>query len=234
MKRAIILSCSERKKLDVRPLPAIERYDGAAFVLLRRFLKAAGEQPEIYILSAKFGLISADEPIPHYEKKLRACEVERLKEKIAEQKSKICLRQSFFVNLGKLYLNAFGILADEFSDLTFAEGSSGKRLAMMHDWLWGEKSALRQTKIAMETNAKIKIRGVEIGLSKREIFDKLRGEIKTNREAENFQSWFVRVDDFRVSPKWLVSKLTDLPVGAFHSDEARRVLCQLGFEIHRV
>ncbi len=47
----------------------------------------------------------------------------------------------------------------------------------------------------------------------------------------SYQSWYVVVDEQRVSPKWLVSQLTGLPVGSFHSREARRMLVQLGVTI---
>ena len=45
------------------------------------------------------------------------------------------------------------------------------------------------------------------------------------------QCWYVLVDGTRVSPKWLVSQLTGLPVASFHSSEARLVLQQLDLEV---
>ena len=56
-------------------------------------------------------------------------------------------------------------------------------------------------------------------------------------EAEgltSYQSWYCIVQGVRVSPKWLVSQLTGLSVGSFHSDEARRFLNKLGLEVYRV
>jgi hypothetical protein len=44
-------------------------------------------------------------------------------------------------------------------------------------------------------------------------------------------TWYVAVGGQRVGPKWLVSQVTGLPVSAFHTDEARRVLQQLGVEV---
>lgn len=54
--RLLILSCSRRKRLDTDLLPAIERYDGPAFRVLRRFLRERPfEAPDVLILSAEHG-----------------------------------------------------------------------------------------------------------------------------------------------------------------------------------
>jgi hypothetical protein len=50
----------------------------------------------------------------------------------------------------------------------------------------------------------------------------------------SYQSWYVPVDGHKVAPKWLVSQLTGLPASAFVTDEARRVLAQLGVKVIRV
>jgi hypothetical protein len=44
---------------------------------------------------------------------------------------------------------------------------------------------------------------------------------------------YVLLDGQRVAPKWLVSQLTNYPVGSFTTDKARRLLGQLGIEVHR-
>ncbi|WP_373537310.1 DUF6884 domain-containing protein [Microcoleus sp.] len=71
LRHLLILACSQRKRSDTDSLPAIERYDGPTFRLLRRFLRKQPSAPlEIYILSAKFGLIPSDYPIPDYDQKM--------------------------------------------------------------------------------------------------------------------------------------------------------------------
>jgi hypothetical protein len=67
MQRLLILSCTERKRHDLDLLPAVERYDGPAFRLLRGFRKQTSESLEVYILPAQFGLIDCEEPIPYYD-----------------------------------------------------------------------------------------------------------------------------------------------------------------------
>jgi hypothetical protein len=44
----------------------------------------------------------------------------------------------------------------------------------------------------------------------------------------------VEVDSKRVAPKWLVKVLTELPVSAFTTGEARRVLHCLGIQLLQV
>src|SRR5689334_2362986 len=68
--RLLILKCSARKRGDDTPIPALERYDGPLWQVLRSFLR---EQPlfatdlDVYVLSAAFGLIPAAHPIPWYD-----------------------------------------------------------------------------------------------------------------------------------------------------------------------
>jgi len=68
--RLLILSCSQRKRPDRGLLPALERYDGPVFRMLRKFLRSCSVEeshPKVYILSVQFGLIPAHQPISHYD-----------------------------------------------------------------------------------------------------------------------------------------------------------------------
>jgi len=81
--RLLILSCSQRKRADLVWLPALERYDGPVFRMLRKFLRACPSKefhPEVFILSAQFGFISANQLIPDYDCQMtpqRASELQR-------------------------------------------------------------------------------------------------------------------------------------------------------------
>src|SRR5262245_57068777 len=69
MKRLLILACSATKRPDPDRLPALERYDGPAFRTLRAFLRNDPDRAstlDLLILSAEFGLIAGDTPIPVY------------------------------------------------------------------------------------------------------------------------------------------------------------------------
>ena len=71
--RLLILSCSQRKRPTKGKLPALKRYDGPAFRVMNKFMRVCPSEvhlPDVYILSAKFGLISADQPIPSYDHRM--------------------------------------------------------------------------------------------------------------------------------------------------------------------
>src|SRR5438445_10199224 len=85
MNRLLIISCSQRKKPDAGLLPAIDRYDGPAFRVLRKFLgEAPADPPVVLILSAKYGLIEAAQPIPEYDCRMSAALATQLRPRVLE------------------------------------------------------------------------------------------------------------------------------------------------------
>lgn len=246
MRKLLVLSCSQSKRYECLRMPAIERYDGPAFRLLRRYLKNSTEELGIYILSAEFGLIPHTRQIPFYNQRMSKQRAQELKAKIGSQAQRLFADESprqrlgrqLFINLGKDYLQAFepalSLLASG-STVTMASGATGKRLAEMYDWLYSSDAPLHQLADVKPVAGKATLRGVEIALTENQIFALARKALKQGDEAAfSYQSWYVQVDGIRVSPKWLVSQLTDLPVSSFHSDESRRVLHRLGIVTRRV
>jgi hypothetical protein len=71
MRRALLLACSQRKVPTPDLLPAIDRYDGPAFRVVRRYLRTNSDSDLIvYIVSAEFGLIPSCRPIPLYDRRM--------------------------------------------------------------------------------------------------------------------------------------------------------------------
>ena len=70
MSRHLLLSCSDKKDLRPQPLPALQRYTGVAYKVLQRYIKEGGEQPVVWIISAKYGLIRSVDLVPHYDLKM--------------------------------------------------------------------------------------------------------------------------------------------------------------------
>lgn len=67
--RLLLISCSKRKRADYKLMPAIDRYDGPAFYVLRRYLREIDDRHlSVYILSAEFGIINVQKLIPYYDR----------------------------------------------------------------------------------------------------------------------------------------------------------------------
>ena len=113
--RLLILSCSQRKHPSHEPLPAIERYDGPLFKVLRRFLRESSNQGrdlDVYILSAAYGLIPGDFPTPLYDQRMTTAQAIELQPQVTAQLSDLLPNGyvSILFVLGKTYLKAFGNL----------------------------------------------------------------------------------------------------------------------------
>ncbi len=240
MKRLLILSCSQRKRGDAGLLPAVARYDGPQFRVLRKFLR---EQPDealaVYILSAQFGLISAEREIPNYDHKMTQKRAEALQPKVLGKFNQILQEQApakLFIGLGKIYwpaLTGYHHLLPDNLETMIATGSQGRRQADLRTWLHNGHRDTPQT-APPAPRSKVRLRGVEIALTAPEILQIARQKLtEDGSHATSYQAWYVAVDDVRVAPKWLVSQVSGLPVSAFHTGDAQRVLRQLGIEVKR-
>jgi hypothetical protein len=235
----LVLSCSQRKRSDSSLLPAIERYDGPTFRVLRRFLK---EQPlaplDIFVLSAKFGLIPHNQLIPNYDQQMTQSRARELQpHMIAELRNILTSRpyQKICFCMGKDYLQALDGYDILVSSITAINGSQGKILAELHTWLYGESSSLSKKLQPRATNGKSHIKGIEMSMTPAQVLEKARRALKEGQgDPTNYHSWYVLVDGQRVAPKWLVGQLFGLPVSNFATDEARRVLAKLGVEVRRI
>ena len=241
--RLLLLSCSQ-SKCDVSGLiPALERYNGPPFRLLRKYLASSSldkPAPDIYIVSAKFGLISATQLIPNYDQRMtkqRACQINL---SLLDQLQKLPYRNSYreiFINVGSDYRLALDghtrFIASE-AKVIDSTGSSGRRLTNLHDWLYGNCSESILCPRIATNQGEAYIRGIKIKLTPDEVLDVARHLlIDHGLNSANFQSWYILVDGQQISIKWLVGQLTGLAVSQFHSGEAKRVLQQLGLKIHK-
>ena len=142
MRRLLILACSKRKNPAKEALPAIDRYNGPAFLVLRKYLR---EEPtlltSVFILSAKYGLIPAGQKIPDYDHRLSAAAAVDLRLRVQTTLQQMFESQPFHavgVCAGKEYLLA---LTDVFELLPqdvrveFIRGGLGQRLTNLRLWL---------------------------------------------------------------------------------------------------
>jgi hypothetical protein len=238
--KLVITACSQRKRLTHDPLPAIERYDGPTFQLIRRFLRTsdAASAVDIYILSAKYGLVTDDTLIPYYNQKMMPSQVASMAPIILSQLRQIFNTQSYdslFITAGKSYLQSLqgmeNIIPSSMS-VKIARGSPGNHLSALHDWLYDEIPGEKATK----KKGSACFKGIHLELAPWEIYQCAKEALAVEAvavKARSYQSWYVAIDGIPVAPKWLVSRLSGVPVGQFHTDEARRVLETLGIKVER-
>ena len=143
-RRLLILSCSQRKHTSKDLLPAIERYNGPLFFVLRRFLRECpreAKQLDVYILSAAYGLISVDFQTQFYDQKMNLSRAVELQPQVKTTFSSILQNNyaSICFVLGKTYLKVFEDLHNLIPNLTqsiVTYGPIGKKQTQLKRWLW--------------------------------------------------------------------------------------------------
>lgn len=143
-RRLLILSCSQRKLTAENLLPAIERYNGPLFFVLRRFLRECpheAKQLDVYILSAAYGLVAGNSPVPFYDQKMNISRVVELQPQVNTVFSNLLQNNyaSICFVLGKIYLEAFDgwyDLISKLSDFIVTNGPIGKKQTQLKKWLW--------------------------------------------------------------------------------------------------
>ena len=140
----LLLACSQRKYTEPALLPALERYDGGNYRLLRK-AQREGYFPnnlDVLILSAKYGLIMSTSCIPYYDQRMNQQQAATLKPQVMETLQTIGTQKAYkeiYVELGRDYMEAIDDLAKIFPEATiiYAQGRIGMRLANLKRWLMG-------------------------------------------------------------------------------------------------
>lgn len=142
MNRLLLVACSQRKKPARVQLPAIERYDGPAFRVLRKFLRERrGPLPRILILSGKYGLIDAGTRIRDYDFRMTPSTAEELRPVVLKRLRKVLLVsriQSVGLCMGRDYRQAVEGLEAQLPQGATVEvigGGLGQRLTRLVEWL---------------------------------------------------------------------------------------------------
>ena len=73
---------------------------------------------------------------------------------------------------------------------------------------------------------------ISVALTPEQAMVKVSVALEKERSIPKYQMWYVQVGDRQVPITWVVKQLTGLPVSAFHTNEAKRVLQQLGIEVY--
>ena len=139
--RLLLLSCSEKKVEERGRLPALQRYDGPAYRVFRKFLRDhpdAGPPMNLYILSAKYGLISGDILIPDYDLRMTAERAAKLKPAVQRTLALILSLHHYdeiFMVMGKLYRDVVMDLMPADVPVVVAEGGIGEKSSALYQWL---------------------------------------------------------------------------------------------------
>jgi hypothetical protein len=248
-KRLLILACSARKRTTPDYLPAIDRYDGSLWRVVRRY---GTEHPlfahdlDIYALSAKYGLIPATQPIPWYEQKMTTSLALGLRPEVRETLWALFIQQSYAslcFGLSRLYrqaLEGWEEVVPSSVPVTHTDGPIGMKQAQLRAWLHDDpppKPADRPLRLPAPTHApgKTTLCGVTLTMSREEVLANARQGIKDEPKAtKRYRNWYVMVDEHPVAVKWLVSRISGLPPSRFDAGRARQVLLALGIDIERM
>src|SRR6185437_3701773 len=131
----LLIACSNRKRSDHDLLPALERYNGGAYRVLRR-ARREGYYPThltTLVLSAKYGLIDIASPIAYYDQRMDPTRAEELRPEVHQVLAYVATREVYnqvYVDMGAGYLPGLPDLGALFqgSHLIYASGRIGERL----------------------------------------------------------------------------------------------------------
>ena len=136
----LILGGSATKHPDTDLLPALDRYDGPAFRVLRKALRerpGLAERLKICIISAAYGLISADYPILWYEQRMNRDQALFIRPKVEAQAIALLgdHRWPGLVMCGNRYHVAMPAFLWH-SGMVCTFGGIGYQLGQLKAWLW--------------------------------------------------------------------------------------------------
>ncbi|MCS6923799.1 MAG: hypothetical protein NZM10_05415 [Fimbriimonadales bacterium] len=144
-RRLLLIACSARKRVDAGLLPAMERYDGIFYRVVRRWQQHASPElrrrTDILILSAEFGLLEASTPIPYYDRKMDSARARFLQPRVVDALRKRMVGGGYgeiFLAVGRLYRNALEPLESWVppeATLLSVSGGIGKQAQQLRDWL---------------------------------------------------------------------------------------------------
>ncbi len=252
--RLLILMCSSRKRGGEQLIPAVYRYDGPLWRVLRKFIRTKpdmAKEVKVFAISAVFGLIPIEEPIPLYDQaitknrlgELREEVLDKIKEVVQWNSDQGSRYTSICLSLSKNYMKAlqgWDLLVPVGVKVTILDGTMGKKLKHLRNWLEEREDEPESHRLSVESphlsnlKGKAKIAGHCITMKREEILELAREALQSSPSiAKRSRQWYVSIGDEKVSPKWLISLITGIPTSKFDASAARRVLKTLGIEVHR-
>ena len=136
MKRSLlIISCSRAKDKTLGLLPAVMRYKGPLYPTLHKAIreKRFPESLDILIVSAKYGVLTSDEPIEDYDQKIDTKRARELRPSVQKKLETFLDRKDYdqlFNGLWQVYnktLEGFD-LEKHFTHVIPVENNRGKKM----------------------------------------------------------------------------------------------------------
>jgi hypothetical protein len=147
-KQLLVLGCSQTKRETAGTLPAIDRYDGSSYRVLRSFLRKK-EWPRnlsVAVLSAKYGLVGGFTGIENYDERMTLSRAAEWAPKCGDILDKWSeSHESVHFSLGKDYLPAVKPAIERSNHLKteIFEGPIGMKLKQIKEFLVKTESPIR-------------------------------------------------------------------------------------------
>jgi len=143
----LVLGCSQTKRSIAGSAPAIARYDGPLFRVLRAFLRDHlwPERLSVAVLSAEHGLIGALSGISDYNHRLTPERAREIRPEVTQGLSRLLTHHGaadLFMGRGYLEAIDLDVLGRGAQKITFIEGGIGQKLRQLREQL-GTFGALR-------------------------------------------------------------------------------------------
>ncbi len=224
--RLLILACSRAKRPDPSPIPALDRYDGPAFRVLRSYLRSSpAAAPDVWVLSAEHGLMPAHTIIAPYDRRMTTARAHELQPIVEPTVSDLASGRPTCLALGWTYHRALGEAAPH---ALRPGGGLGTQLAGLKRWLNGSGCHIAPP---------AGLPPVLAGLVSTTPSDAARlacSLAASDQAATRLGAYAVSVGTLRVAPKWLVSQLAGVPVSRFRTADALRALAYVGLHVEPV
>lgn len=140
MSRCLILGCSATKDPSPGLMPAIERYQGPLYRVLRAYRADHPRQmPDVWILSARYGLIAASTPIPDYDQMMTPARAHDLHDQVQDALAvALAGHPDTLIAAGQTYVGALVACRDAVPAVRsalVADGRIGQKNAVLKRWL---------------------------------------------------------------------------------------------------
>lgn len=244
--RLLILKCSAAKRGGPEPIPALERYDGPLWRVLRSYLRG---QPmfaadlDVYGLSAEYGLIPGSTAIPDYERTMAPERADALRPQVLETFASLMGRGYGQLCLGvsERYLRAMAgweAHTPPGTAVTITDGAMGEKLGQLSAWLDGATWAPAERPPRLEapeaSRGEAVLSGVHLRLTRDEVLERARAALAADGAAAGrYRDWYVLLDGRPVAAKWVAGVISGLPTTRFDAANARRALLALGVDVER-